>query len=218
MNEIDKNAKIIWDYMLMKHELSKADAIIALGSNDIRVADRTYEVYRDGDAPKIICTGGLAHTDDINNTGWNMSEAEMYKKRLLELGVNETDILVEKEAKNTGENARFTKALLESLGLNYTRFIVVGKPWNERRGFATFRKQWPEADIVMSSPQMSYDSYMNEGDVDKEVFINLLVGDFQRIKEYPNKGFQIEQEIPDEVWHAYEKLVVMGYDKYLIRD
>ena len=43
MNEIDKNAKIIWDYMLMKHELRRANAIIVLGSNDDNGGGRTYK-------------------------------------------------------------------------------------------------------------------------------------------------------------------------------
>jgi hypothetical protein len=45
-----------------------------------------------------------------------------------------------------------------------------------------------------------------------------MVGDLQRIKFYPALGFQIEQEIPDEVWQAYEKLVELGYDQHLIKN
>ena len=45
----------------------------------------------------------------------------------------------------------------------------------------------------------------------------MLVGDLQRIKEYPKKGFQIEQEISPEVWEAYEYLVGLGYTNYLIK-
>src|SRR3989338_5454204 len=45
-----------------------------------------------------------------------------------------------------------------------------------------------------------------------------MVGDMQRIKEYPAKGFQIEQGIPNEVWQAYEFLVAQGYNKRLIKD
>jgi hypothetical protein len=44
-----------------------------------------------------------------------------------------------------------------------------------------------------------------------------MVGDLQRIREYPARGFQISQEIPDDVWEAYEKLVRAGYDKYLLK-
>lgn len=33
-----------------------------------------------------------------------------------------------------------------------------------------------------------------------------------------DKGFQIHQEIPDEVWRACQQLVNAGYDVYLIKD
>ena len=44
-----------------------------------------------------------------------------------------------------------------------------------------------------------------------------VVGDLQRIRLYPEKGFQIRQEIPDDVWAAYEVLVDSGYDRYLAK-
>jgi hypothetical protein len=44
----------------------------------------------------------------------------------------------------------------------------------------------------------------------------VMVGDLQRIKEYPKLGFQIEQEIPKDVWEAWEELVKLGYIKYLL--
>ena len=45
-----------------------------------------------------------------------------------------------------------------------------------------------------------------------------MVGDLQRIKLYPAKGFQIFQEIPDDVWQAYERLIELGYDKDLVAE
>jgi hypothetical protein len=45
--------------------------------------------------------------------------------------------------------------------------------------------------------------------------IDMMVGDLQRIKIYPEKGFQIPQEIPDGVWTAYEKLVAWGFTRHL---
>ena len=44
-----------------------------------------------------------------------------------------------------------------------------------------------------------------------------MVGDLQRIRIYPALGFQIPQEIPDDVWEAYERLVAAGYDSRLVR-
>jgi hypothetical protein len=40
----------------------------------------------------------------------------------------------------------------------------------------------------------------------------------QRIKSYPEKGYQIYQEIPPEVWNALEKLVALGFDKHLMKE
>ena len=42
-----------------------------------------------------------------------------------------------------------------------------------------------------------------------------MVGDLQRIRIYPEKGFQIPQDIPDEVWAAYERLVGWGFTRHL---
>ena len=46
--------------------------------------------------------------------------------------------------------------------------------------------------------------------------ISIMVGDLQRIRLYAEKGFQIHQDIPDDVWQAYEELVSAGYDRHLV--
>jgi hypothetical protein len=44
-----------------------------------------------------------------------------------------------------------------------------------------------------------------------------MVGDLERIKLYPEKGFQIYQEIPEDVWAAFEELVNAGYTRHLVK-
>ncbi|RZU34720.1 hypothetical protein EV284_4319 [Streptomyces sp. BK022] len=44
----------------------------------------------------------------------------------------------------------------------------------------------------------------------------MLVGDLQRIIEYPKLGFAVEQEVPEDVWEAYESLVRDGFTTRLI--
>lgn len=85
----------------------------------------------------------------------------------------------------------------------------------ERRAYATFKKLWPEKEFIVTSPQIPYEECTTRF-VSKEDCINIMVGDLQRIKVYPEKGFQIYQEIPEDVWNAYEELVSLGYDKHLI--
>jgi hypothetical protein len=78
-------------------------------------------------------------------------------------------------------------------------------------------KQWPDMDFIVTSPPILFEDYPNE-ERSKDYLINMMVRDLQRIKEYPAKGFQIKQEIPDEVWSAYEKLVRQGYTTHLIKE
>jgi uncharacterized SAM-binding protein YcdF (DUF218 family) len=89
----------------------------------------------------------------------------------------------------------------------------------ERRTYATFRKIWPEKALVVTSPQVSLDQYLDEyahSTLTPEDVVAIMVGDLQRIKLYPEKGFQIPQEIPASVWAAYEELVRAGFNKYLV--
>jgi uncharacterized SAM-binding protein YcdF (DUF218 family) len=129
-------------------------------------------------------------------------------------------ILVENRSTNTGENVLFTRALLRERGLDPRSFILVQKPYMERRSFATFRKVWPEKDVIVTSPRVSLDEYLarySNSALTRDEVVSIMVGDLQRVKIYPEKGFQIHQDIPDDVWEAFEALVSAGYDKHLIK-
>ncbi|MBL8188199.1 MAG: hypothetical protein JNK38_09335 [Acidobacteria bacterium] len=76
-------------------------------------------------------------------------------------------------------------------------------------------KNWPGKHILISSPPSDWATYPT-AELPKDLVINIMVGDLQRIRDYPAKGFQIEQDIPANVWQAYEQLIALGYDKHLI--
>lgn len=44
--------------------------------------------------------------------------------------------------------------------------------------------------MAVTSPQITMDEYLNE-DMDLDMLVNAMVGDLQRIKEYPARGFQV---------------------------
>ena len=213
-SEIFSLAKKLWDYHHTNQLPEKSDCILALGSHDLRVAERAADLYLEGFAPLLIMSGGLGNfTKDM----WTEKEADKFAAVAVKKEVPENAILIENKSTNTGENILFTQKLLEEKGLNPQSFIVVQKPYMERRSYATFKKHWPHKTLVVTSPQISFEEYPTE-EISMEKVINIMVGDLQRIKIYPEKGFQIYQEIPAEVWKAYERLVALGFDKHLIKE
>ena len=196
----------------MHQDLKPSDLIFVLGSNDVRVADRAAELYLHGYAPIVVCAGGNGKDSSLTET-----EAKVFSERMILLGVPADKILLEPSSTNTGENVLFTQKLLKEKGILVKNIIAVQKPYMERRTFATISKQWPEVYVQVTSPSISYEEYSVNEDF-KNRFINVMVGDLQRIKIFPEKGFQIPQEIPDLVWNAYEQLVKLGYNRYVIKD
>ena len=202
----------------MNHEVAKADAILVLCSHDERVAERGAQLFLEGWAPLLIFSGGHGA---ITKTLWNEPEAERFARIAETLNVPRESILVEPHSTNTGENIRFTKRLVTEHCLDPHKFILVQKPYMERRSYATFRKEWPEKELIVTSPQVSFREYLAEyanRNLSTADVVSIMVGDLQRIKLYPARGYQIAQEIPDEVWEAFEGLVHAGYDKYLIHE
>lgn len=86
----------------------------------------------------------------------------------------------------------------------------------ERRVYATFKKHLPDKDAIVTSPQLSFEEHC-AGSISKDEVIHILVGDTQGVKIYAERGFQITQEMPAEVWAAFEELVKLGFSEHLIK-
>lgn len=214
---IDYYSKVLWDYHKLNEKVEKCDIILGFGSHDLHVAERCADLFLNNYGDRIIFTGGYGRiTKDL----WNMTEAEKFAKIAIEMGVPKDKIIIESEASNTGENISKIKELLKKLDLCPTSFLMVDKPYRERRTFATIRKQWSEIDFIITSPQYSYEEYCDfysNGEISIDEFISIMVGDLQRIDLYGKNGFQIKQEIPNKVWDAYNNLVSLKYDKHLCK-
>lgn len=211
--EVMALAQQLWDYHHMQHVPEKSDCILVLGSHDLRVANRGAELYLQGWAPLLIFSGGLGN---VTKGIWTETEADQFAAIAIQMGVPASAILVENRSTNTGENISFTGELLRAKGLDPQSFIVVQKPYMERRSYATFKQHWPHKKLLVTSPQISFTDYPTT-DIPLERVINIMVGDLQRIRIYPEKGFQIYQEIPGAIWQAYERLVALGFDKHLVK-
>lgn len=217
----DEAVQKIWDYMHVNHTLKEADVIFAPGSRDTRVAEYAAKLYFDGWAPVILFSGsGDIHNHKPGREQFiGSTEAEVFSGIAQKMGVPEKVILIENKSQNTGDNYKFSIELLKQRGINPKTIIAVQKPYMERRTYATGKVHLPDSiELIVVSPHITIAEYQNEVDGNDEHWLHTMVGDLQRIKEYPAKGFQIEQIIPDDVWQACEFLIAQGYNKRLIKD
>ncbi|MGW1845081.1 YdcF family protein [Streptomyces sp. NPDC001966] len=202
----------LWDYHQMGHTVRPCSVAIGLGSHDLGVADTAVALYKRGMAPLLVFTGATSPT---TRERMPRGEAVHYRERALELGVPSSAVLVEPKARNTGENIRFSKALLEEAGVEVSSVLLISKPYEERRAYATACKAWPEVEIVSASTPMTLDEYVDSIQ-DARLVIDMLVGSLQRLLIYPDQGFTIKQLVPDDVMEAYERLCREGFTSRLL--
>ena len=207
--ETDTLAKILWDYMKLDQPIEKCDCIMVLGCHDSSTVEYGIDLYEQGMAEWFIVSGGIMQPQ------LDTTEAEGFASIARDAGVPNDKIIMERVATNTGENFTATAELLVKMRLAPSSFLVVCKPYMERRAHAVAAKLWPDKKVIVTSAPVSYEEYLME-DIPKDVFINAMVGDVQRTTVYGETGFQIPQDIPAEVWAAYEKLVALGYSKRLV--
>lgn len=200
-----QHIETLWDFMQLKHELKPADCLFVMCSNDVRVAEHAAQLYQQKLAPFIVFSGGEGRfTDGL----FDKSEAETFADIARASGVPGDAIMLETQSTNSGENVRFTEKLLEEKGVQCDSFILVQKPFMERRAIATFEKQWqaPYSLLQVSSTANPFFEYINE-DMTLMMVLEALLEDYSRVKDYPEKGFQTEQVIPEHVESSYQVLL-----------
>ncbi|MFR9731687.1 YdcF family protein [Saccharopolyspora sp. MS10] len=210
--ELAAAVRTLWDYHDLRHELRVCDAGVGLGSHDLGVATRAAELYHQGWFPRIVFTGANAPTTVER---FPRGEAVHFREHALALGVPDEAILLETAATNTGENIDFTRELLARRRLPATEIMLISRPYQQRRAYATAKQRWPEAEFVCAGGSLPLEEHVASiGDPAR--VIAMLVGDTQRITRYAELGFAIPQPVPGEVHAAYRRLVDAGYTARLL--
>ncbi|MET7425420.1 YdcF family protein [Dactylosporangium sp. NPDC005555] len=206
------DVETLWDYHNMHHELRPCDIGIGLGSHDLGVAIIATDLYHRGYYPLLVFTGANAPT---TKDRFPRGEAVHYAEYAMKHGVPEAAILIEPQAVNTQQNFELTRRLLDGRGISTRSAIVMSRPYQQRRAYATALTVWPGLDVVNASNPMNLDDYVSSiGDVRR--VIDMIVGDTQRIEIYGERGFAAPQEMPTSVRAAFERLVDAGYSSRLI--
>ncbi|MFG2343991.1 YdcF family protein [Streptomyces phaeochromogenes] len=206
------DARLLWDYHRMHHDPRPCSVAVGLGSHDLAVADVTAELYHQGMAPVIVFTGATSPT---TRTRMPRGEAVHYRERAMQFGVPDSAVLLEPRATSTAENIEFTKAVLAEAGIKASSVLLVSKPYEERRSYAMMRKLWAEVEVVCASSPMGLEEY-TDSIRDARMVIDMIVGALQRVLLFPGWGLAIEQDVPDVIEAAYERLCAEGFTSRLV--
>jgi len=212
---IRADARLLWDYHRLGLPLPTAvDLVLVAGSHDERVAEWGADLLQLVDARFVVAAGGLGK---VTKQTQSVAEADRFKDIMVSRGVPAERVQTETSSTNMGENFVMTRELLAKQGHSIGTGLIVTKPYMERRALATGMAQWPGVEWQVTSPDIAFENYARE-DVPEARMVHLMVGDLQRIRVYADRGLQVEQVIPSEVWSAYERLVAAGFDQHVMRD
>jgi uncharacterized SAM-binding protein YcdF (DUF218 family) len=202
-------ARILWDWHSAHTEPGPADAALGLGSYDVRVADRCVELFRAGLVRVVCFSGGVGN---FTHGRFPRGEAHAFAERALTLGLPAAALIVEPAARNTAENITLSRPLLEARGVR--SLIIVAKPNMLLRGHATCAVQWPEVATQRAAPRLRFPA---DRDPTRSLadLIHELVGDAERVRTYPERGWQVAVPIPPPVAAAVRELIRRGYDGHL---
>jgi len=105
-------------------------------------ATHAMQLYKLGKINKILITGGQG----LNPTNTN-TEALLLKNFMILSGVNETDILIEDQAKNTYQNAIFSRSILEAKQYNFNQpLLIITSAFHMKRSEGCFLKAGMKVD------------------------------------------------------------------------
>jgi uncharacterized SAM-binding protein YcdF (DUF218 family) len=143
--------KKITDYIFLESNPQKADLALVFGTRHPEAINKVYELYRDRLIPKILVSGGLNRVNGEN-------EAKEMSQKLIELGVEKEDIILEDQSINSLENVLFSKKVIEEkIGFNnIKKIIAVVKHYHSRRALMTLKRHFPKTVVLIP---VTYDIY-----------------------------------------------------------
>lgn len=214
--QIVKSLQIIWNYMVLDIPIEKSDLIIGCGCKNLSIPIKCSELLKQNYADKILFTGGYGK---MTSGVFKKSEAETYKEIAIENGINEDQIYMENKSTNTGDNFRFSLKIIEENNIKANKIIIVHNNLSQRRTLSVAKLVIKDKHISITSPKLSFNEFITRLqqnlDLNTNNIISIIVGDVQRIIIYPQLGWQVENDVPEEVINAYYTLKEKGYSKYI---
>ena len=176
------------DFIFTEQKPEKADAIFVPGGLYGEIAQHAAELYQQGFASLIVPSGKYSI---VEGKFTEVQSPEKYKGRyfetesdfltqiLVDEGVKKSDILQEKEASYTYQNALFTKDLLEKKGLHLKKVILSCQAYHARRCLMYYQLLYPKTEFYVVP--VNADGITRENWRKNEEGIDAVTGELSRI-------------------------------------
>ena len=176
------------DFIFTEQKPEKADAIFVPGGLYGEIAQHAAELYQQGFASLIVPSGKYSI---VEGKFTEVQSPEKYKGRyfetesdfltqiLVDEGVKKSDILQEKEASYTYQNALFTKDLLEKKGLHLKKVILSCQAYHARRCLMYYQFLYPKTEFYVVP--VNADGITRENWRKNEEGIDAVTGELSRI-------------------------------------
>ena len=176
------------DFIFTEQKPEKADAIFVPGGLYGEIAQHAAELYQQGFASLVVPSGKYSI---VEGKFTEVQSPEKYKGRyfetesdfltqiLVDEGVKKSDILQEKEASYTYQNALFTKDLLEKKGLHLKKVILSCQAYHARRCLMYYQLLYPETEFYVVP--VNADGINRENWRKNEEGIDAVTGELSRI-------------------------------------
>jgi len=113
--------------------VNERNSQIAFGFTNDRLL-QTIALYKKGVINKILITGGSANLIDKE-----IKEADLVKDYLKVIGIPDSAVIIENQSRNTLENAKFSKQIINQLDPN-AKILVITSAWHVPRARINFKK------------------------------------------------------------------------------
>lgn len=174
----------IADYMMPAFPAGRSDLGFLFGTRHgvDQFCQAAYALWQDGMFERLLVSGGFT-------AGQATAEADVIGERLVQLGMPQSALILERNATNTGENVRFGRARVAGvMDPGAVRSVlVIGKVCSTRRYLMTLQRHWPG--LRMSVCPVNYFGVPAERWHEHEEFRARVLGEFGKIPDYLALGF-----------------------------
>ena len=198
-------AKDIFEYLYISSDsIPHADVIIGFGHFDLKIPQQCGRLYQHGAAERIIFTGGIGSgTADLGK-----AEAVAFAEELRKTYPSLPDdiVILEDSSTNTSENIQFTIQKLQTHYPNFTfnnqivEAILVANAYRQRRVFLTCRRNLPQVRFYNAPPKTAFEEEFQLFSSKEQDLIDLLIGEIDRLIRYGEKGYLLQEKIPEDIY------------------